>query len=113
MKKILFFILFSSAFAEDLDQRIQQLAAINPEEYPSKITEYTSFLEKEIETINYFCEGEVSRNEKVQCREKIKVKRINYLNSIFFARKNYLNYLHEKRLEELEQEKQKTLGLLN
>ncbi len=113
MKKILFLILLSSAFAEDLVQRIQQLAAINPEEYPSKITEYTSSLEKEIEKINYFCEGEISRNEKINCQEKIRGVKINYLNSIFFARKNYLNYLHKKRLEELEQEKQKTLGLPN
>lgn len=113
MKKIIFLILFSSAYADDLDQKIQQLSAIDPEEYPSKITEYTSFLEKEIEKINYFCEGEVSKNEKVSCREKIKGIKINYLNSIFFARKNYLNYLHKKRIEELEEEKQKTLGLLN
>lgn len=116
MNKILIFIfLISKSLAneESIPEKIQKLSQLPPENYSSEIDVYASFFEKLLDKKTFFCQSELSMLEKKKCREEIKQLRGNYLNSIFIARKNYLIYLHNMRLENLEKEKQEILNGLN
>jgi len=116
MKKIFIFIIIltnSWASEENYSEKIQKLSEIRPENYSSEVTEFNYFFDKLFEKKNFFCQGEISMLEKKKCKENIYELRVNYLNAVFIARKNYLNYLHNRRLQELEEEKRRILSTLN
>lgn len=116
MKKLLIFLTLinnSLASEESYPEQIEKLSKMKPENYSREINEFNVFFDKFIERKNFFCKGEISTQEKKKCRVDIYQLKINYLNAIFIARKNYLNYLHNKRLQELEEEKQSILSNLN
>ena len=98
---------------ESISEKIQKLSQLPPENYSSEIEFFTSFMEKVLDKKTFFCQGEVSLDEKKKCRKDINQLRVSYLNSIFIARKNYLIYLHNRRLEDLEKEKQNMLNVIN
>ncbi len=111
MKYIL--LIISSAYALEFNQMVENLKQLSPDSYPVKINDYLEYFEKEIDRRNYFCQGEISKEEKNICKDEIKKIRINFLNSVYLARKNYLNYLHDQRVKELEEEKQTMLNMAN
>jgi hypothetical protein len=115
IKTLIFLILISKSSAEEesISEKIQKLSQLPPENYSAEIGSFASFFEKLIDKKNFFCQSEVSREEKKKCKEGINLLRGNYINSIFIARKNYLNYLHNRRLEDLENEKQNMLKVIN
>jgi hypothetical protein len=115
IKILIFVVLISKSLADEdsISEKIQKLGQLPPENYSSEIDSFSIFFEKLIDKKNFFCQSEVSREEKKKCREAINQLRGNYINSIFIARKNYLIYLHNRRLEDLENEKQNMLNLIN
>jgi hypothetical protein len=116
MKKILIFVILISkslADEESISEKIQKLSQLPAENYSLEIDTFVSFFEKVIDKKTFFCQSEVSMEEKKKCRGEIKQLRSNYLNSIYIARKNYLIYLHNRRLEDLENEKQNMLKVIN
>ncbi len=116
MNKILIFIfLISKSLASDelVSEKIQKLRQLPPEKYSSEIDDFTLFFEKLLDKKSFICQRELSMLEKKKCKDEIKQLRGNYLNSTFIARKNYLIYLHNMRLENLEKEKQEMLNALN
>ena len=114
MIKLAILLISCLLFAEEnLGDKIQSLSGLKPESYSFEISDFVKFFEKQLENKSFFCQREVSLSEKEKCQASLKELKINYINSIYIARKNYLLYLNNKRLQELEEEKQKTLKVIN
>lgn len=116
MRIVLIFIMLTidlMAGEENFSEKIQRLNKISPEDYSNQVDEFNSAYEKFVERKSYSCQSEISTFEKRKCVERVNEIRVNYLNAIFMARKNYLNHLHNRRLQELEEERQNILKSLN
>ena len=121
---------YSRNFKEQLDE-VKDLA---PEEFLQSIDSYRESLEKYIEHKKRVCNGEfstiilgvednekklkkkkrnkLSREERTLCFRELKGFQVTLVNNVYVARKRFLNYLHQKRIEELEATRIKTIDNL-
>lgn len=138
---LLTFVLSFSAVAQDspleysrkFKQELDQVKDLEPEEFPKKIDTYRESLERYIQHKKRVCNGEfstivlggvsteakprrkknkLSREERTLCFRELKGFQITLVNNIYIARKRFLNFLHEKRLKELDKTRNSTIGRL-
>ena len=114
---------------ENIKDKIDQLLHLKPEEYSKVIEEYRKGFESYFGKRKAICLGEFSSNileadeaplnnkltkvEKRLCLDKMKKMQTEYINSIFLARKRYLEYLHKKRVQNLIEAKALALKDIN
>jgi hypothetical protein len=54
----------------------------------------------------------LSREERKLCFRELKALQVTFINNMYSARKRYLDFLHAKRVEELEQAREKSIKSL-
>lgn len=105
---------------EELKAAVDSLESIKPDEYYSKIDLILSKIDKFVEYRRHICKGEfsvtvldgatsadgpkrrkLSKEEQKACMSELKNARILYANNLFIARKKYLDYLHQERINKL------------
>lgn len=124
----LFFISFICAAVEDDDniltsfnvlEKISRVKDIKPEEFLSSVRDNRSLIERFIEYKKKVCSGvfstkilgedggiggpatTLSKEEKVVCFRELQNIQITFINNLYIARKNYLEFLHKKRINSL------------
>jgi hypothetical protein len=102
---------------------IRTIKDLTPDQFYKKIDHYRSNLEKYFLQKKKVCNGEfstiilsegrvradlpameprkLSREERELCFREMKALQLEYINNMFLARKNYLDFLHERRVAEL------------
>jgi hypothetical protein len=144
MKNLWFFLLYlysqlafaqitetiSSSFeyTQRIQQRLIQLADLEPTVYLTQIDSFRLDMERYFEHKKRVCEGDfsavilgtaetesrtvqrLSREEKQLCYKELKALHVTYINNLFQAREKFLADLHKKRLEELKQARVKSLS---
>lgn len=105
--------------SREIQREVESLAKLDASKYHQSIDGIRQSLEKYIDNKKRVCNGEFStviiqnsaektepphkltRDEKKLCFRELKAFQITFLNNMYLARKNYLDFLHQKRLEEL------------
>ena len=106
-------------------QKLEELKHLEPEKYFQELDSYKSFFKKYIEYKKRICEGDFSTiilgdgqregfqkikgEEKKVCFRELKSFQTAYINNMFLARKRYLDYLHQERIKQLKEVKEKAL----
>ena len=105
---------------------IDSIDKIKLDDFSSRIDEVSETLEKYFEYKKGVCRGEFStiifqesqnsrtnfkltKKEQLLCFRELKALQVKYINKIFKVRKNYLDYMHTKRLDELKKVREKAL----
>jgi hypothetical protein len=139
MKKylLIFLLLFqSTAFSQEqssfeytkrIHSRINELSSVEPSSYQSRVYELKSELERFFAHKKRVCNGEFSavilsetnsvaessnkltKEERELCFRELKALQTSFINNLFLARKNYLEWGHKKNLEELNKEREKAI----
>ena len=125
--------LTSYEYTKEIGKELESLKSIKPSEYINQINDHRTKLEKYFEHKKRVCNGEfstvvlqgaesldkskkkgnkLSKEERKLCFREMKAMQMTFLNHMFLARKNYLNYLHNKRLEELSVAREKAIKSL-
>lgn len=110
----------SSEKKEDIKEQINAILKIEGKDYLDQIDDYRKLMEKYIENKKRSCSGKfatvtlndkglpsakgrkkLSRQERNLCFRELKNMQILFIKNTFAARKKYLNYLHQIRIEEL------------
>ena len=115
---------------------LDKIKDIEPEVYFKNIDSYRSNIEKYIDHKKRVCNGEfssfvlsssneaqintskdriknkLSGAEKKLCFRELKALQITMINNMFIARKRYLTYLHDLRLDELAKARDKIISSL-
>ncbi len=119
---------YSKKFKSQLDE----LNELMPDEFLQKIDSYRESLERYVEHKKRVCNGEFStivlgvtnvektarkknkltRAERVLCFRELKGFQVTLVNNMYSARKRFLDYLHSKRITELEKARNKTIKSL-
>lgn len=109
-------------YTKVIHQSLKKLKSVAPENYVIEVDEYRKDLEKYFDQKKRVCEGEFSTvifegikegdsekkpvklkpEERKLCFRELKALQLTFINNMFIARKNYLEFLHNKRLKELE-----------
>jgi hypothetical protein len=112
-------------YTKRVHEDLNNIKALAPENYFQKIDNYRTDLEKYIDHKKRVCEGEfstvilnptqsknskslsdkrtkLSKEERKLCFRELKALQITFINNMYLARKKYLDYLHQKRIKELE-----------
>jgi UDP-N-acetylmuramoylalanine-D-glutamate ligase len=112
-------------YTKKIYKELEEIKSIKPEDYFTHIDEYRAGLEKYIDHKKRVCEGEfsfiilndstadekrnttnkknkLSKEEQALCFRELKALQITFINNMYVARKRYLDYLHAKRIEELQ-----------
>ena len=109
---------------------IKELELIGPLDFPKEVKSYRNMVENYIENRRKVCRGEYSpliitsekntsneqlnfhKNKRLRfdCLNDLKKIEIEFIKSMYIAKRNYLNYLHQQRMIELETAK---LELIN
>jgi hypothetical protein len=115
--------------SKEINQLITTLVDIPASEYTLKIDTTREKLEKYIENKKRVCDGDfstvvlnrvekdsdskklvkLSKEEREICFRELKQVQEKFIDSLFLAKKKYMIYLHEQRLAELEDSKEKAL----
>lgn len=129
-------ITYSSTFeyTSKIRDEIESINNLAPENFFKKVDVYRSNLEKYFLQKKKVCNGEfstfilsegkvrsdmptsqarkLSREERQLCFREMKALQITYINNMFLARKKYLDFLHERRIAELMEAREKTIKSL-
>lgn len=109
-------------YTKVIHESLKKLKSVQPENYVIEVDEYRKDLEKYFDQKKRVCEGEFSTvifegikdgdtekkpvklkpEERKLCFRELKALQLTFINNVFVARKNYLEFLHKKRLKELE-----------
>ncbi len=123
-------------YTKKIYNELEEIKKIKPEDYFSRIDEYRVGLEKYIDHKKRVCEGEfsfiilndpkvsnnknmsqkknkLSKEEQALCFRELKALQITFINNMFVARKKYLDYLHTRRIDELQSTRDKAVKELN
>lgn len=111
---------------DEMEKVINEMGALKAVDYIIKIDDYREKLERFIENKKGVCEGEFStvilargdresetpkkpvkltKEEREVCFRELKQIQQKYIEASYEAKKRYLVYLHEQRLQELERSK--------
>lgn len=121
--------LSEEAELKQVNEKLESLKSLSSEDYLLKVDSYRDELEKYIDHKKGVCEGEfstvilsrsqddtdkeaplkLSKEEREICFRELKGLQETYLSSMYVAKRNYLIYLHEKRLKELEAAKNQAI----
>lgn len=120
-------------YTKRIHDELNAIKTLDPKVYFSKIDVYRSHLEKYIEHKKRVCDGEfstiilsgkeegdkskpsrkLSKEERQLCFRELKALQITYINNMYVARKGYLDHLHQKRIQELQDSKDSAIKSLN
>lgn len=105
--------------SREIQSDVEALAKLVPDKYFQTIDGVREKIEKYIDNKKRVCNGEfstviiqnsaeqsapphkLSRDEKRLCFRELKAFQVTFINNMYLARKNYLDYLHKERLEDL------------
>lgn len=123
-------------YTKKIYNELEDIKKIKPEDYFAQIDEYRVGLEKYIDHKKRVCEGEfsfiilsdptlankkdqskkgnkLSKEEQALCFRELKALQITFINNMFVARKKYLDYLHKRRINELQSTRDIAIKELN
>lgn len=125
--------LTSFEYTQEIGKELELLKSIKPSDYINEINEHRTKLDKYFEHKKRVCNGEfstvvlqgtvskdstkkkgnkLSKEERKLCFREMKAMQMTFVNHMFLARKSYLTYLHEKRLSELSEAREKAIKSL-
>ncbi len=105
--------------SREIQGEVESLAVLAPDKYFQTIDGIRERIEKYIDNKKRVCNGEfstviiqnsgeqsapphkLSREEKKLCFRELKAFQVTFINNMYLARKNYLDYLHKQRVEDL------------
>tara|TARA_R110002072_G_scaffold534_6_gene3908 strand:+ start:86420 stop:86923 length:504 start_codon:yes stop_codon:yes gene_type:complete len=121
-------------YTKKVKEQLNAIKKIAPEDYFKEVDGHRVSLEKYMENKKRVCEGEfstvilesdnssstaatnsdrksnkLSREERKLCFRELKALQVTFINNMFVARKNYLTFLHEKRLSELKMAREEAI----
>lgn len=121
-------------YTKKVHQALKKLKDLPGESYFKEIDNYRSELEKYFDQKKRVCEGEFSTviltgvpqedkkntakpvklkpEERKLCFRELKALQLTFINNMYQARKRYLTFLHDKRLEELDLSREKAVKSL-
>jgi hypothetical protein len=116
-------------YSRGIYSKVKELSKLSPEEYVDRISQYREDVDKFISHKKGVCEGnfstvilnqqgqekseyKLSQREQELCYRELKGLQLNYINNLFEAKKRYLNYLHEKRIVNLNKARETSLKQL-
>ncbi|WP_127718155.1 hypothetical protein [Halobacteriovorax sp. HLS] len=117
-------------YTKEIHNKINELSKVQPTSYQSRVFELKADLEKFFSFKKKVCNGEfsavilseepsvsssskLSKEEKELCFRELKALQTSFINNLFLARKNYLQWGHDKNLKELNEEREKAILSLN
>lgn len=123
-------------YTKKIYQELEDIKKIEPDKYANSIDDFRTGLEKYIDHKKRVCEGEfsfiilndrnadltnpnnkrknkLSKEEQALCFRELKALQITFINNMYVARKKYLDYLHGKRIGELQNTRDRALKDLN
>jgi hypothetical protein len=121
-------------YTKKVHQALKELKVLPPENYFKDVDGYRDELEKYFDQKKRVCEGEFSTviltgvpqendpnaskpvklkpEERKLCFRELKALQLTFINNMYLARKRYLEYLHQKRLKELDQSREQAVKSL-
>ena len=134
------FLYINFSFAEDVSSfeytkrihnRIDELPKVTPSSYQVRVYELKQELEQFFSHKKKVCNGEfssvilsdsssnlatsnnkLSKEEKELCFRELKALQTSFINNLFLARRNYLEWGHKKNLEDLNKEREQAITSL-
>ena len=129
-------ISYSSTFeyTKKIRDEIESIKELKPENFFKRVDTFRANLEKYFLQKKKVCNGEfstfilsegtvrsdlpanqarkLSKEERQLCFREMKALQITYINNMFLARKKYLDFLHERRIAELMEAREKSIQSL-
>ncbi len=121
-------------YTKKVHQALKELKVLPPEDYFKNVDGYRDELEKYFDQKKRVCEGEFSTviltgapqendanaskpvklkpEERKLCFRELKALQLTFINNMYMARKRYLEYLHQKRLKELDDSRESAVKSL-
>ena len=135
LSTILFLVISLNGFSEEktsfeytkeIHTKISELTRVQPSSYQARVYELKSELERFFSHKKKVCNGEFSsviltdsleeggsnkltKEEKELCFRELKALQTTFINNLFIARKNYLQWGHDKNLSDLNEERVKAI----
>ncbi len=117
-------------YTKEIHVKINELSKVQPTSYQSRVYELKTELGKFFSFKKKVCNGEfssvilsdspsvtssskLSKEEKELCFRELKALQTSFINNLFLARKNYLQWGHDRNLKELNDEREKAILSLN
>lgn len=112
-----------------INEQVEAIKTTPPNEYVTKTQLIRRDIDKFIDFKKGVCAGDYStfvldhkdlassehkltKIEKDLCYRELRAIQVKFINNLFIAKKNYLNFLHEERLKKLEEIRNDTLRTL-
>lgn len=124
----------SFEYTNRVKKELNELENLKAEDYFQKADIYREIIEKYLDHKRRVCSGEfstvvisapnstitndsvktsLSKDEKRLCYRELKAIQITFINNMYLARKKYLDYLHETRINELSKAREEAVKSLN
>lgn len=118
---------------QEIRTELEILKNLKVDEFPNKIEKIRNDIETYIEHKGRVCNGEfstivltdkgessknalprnkLSKEERKLCFKELKAIHSTYINNLFLARKNYLEFIHTKRTDELDRSREEAVKKL-
>ena len=116
-------------YSQMIKDEVAKIKHIEPSAYFKEIDKYRTLIEKFIENKKMVCNGEfstlvlsdskitpfgdkrkLSKQERDLCLREISLIQAQFINNSFIAKRNFLDYLHRQRVNELIEAKEKMLS---
>ncbi len=121
--------LSNKEISKEMYAKIEEVKTLTPDIYVTKTQSLRREIDNYIDLKKGVCSGDYStfvldhkdlessqhkltKAEKDLCYRELRAFQVTYLNNLFIAKKNYLNFLHEERLKKLEEIRNETLRSL-
>ena len=122
-------------YTKKIQKSLNSLKDLSADDYFKKIDEYRAALEKHFDHKKRVCDGEfstivlknvkvtegkvinkkvrLSKSERRLCFRELKALQVTFVNNMYVARKRYLNFLHQRRLKDLDESREATIQSLH
>jgi len=105
-------------YTREMYKKVNSISELKPDEFNGEIAQIRKEIDKYVEHKKGVCQGDFStvileqshaekseykltKTEQELCYRELKALQITYINKLFTARKNYLDYLHQERIKKL------------
>ena len=122
-------------YTKKIQKSLKSLKDLPASDYFKSIDEYRAALEKHFDHKKRVCDGEfstivlkhvkdtvgkvinkkvrLSKSERRLCFRELKALQVTFVNNMYVARKRYLNFLHDRRLKDLDETREATIQSLH
>lgn len=122
-------------YTKKIKKSLDSLKELSADDYFKKIDDYRAALENHFDHKKRVCDGEfstivlknvkdtegkvvnkkvrLSKSERRLCFRELKALQVTFVNNMYVARKRYLNFLHERRLKDLDESREATIQSLH